>query len=827
MLKSEDKHPELVSQAFRIHGKVLTALAFSKAYSDPRWKDARIQTRELIVDILSQDLKALSAGMTTLCDALANRKSSSAAPLHLREHVWNTVYDSLQASDSDGIHVIISVMSQASHIDTIHTAAFADILGVPAMQQLFQLVKVGIRSVRSGFLNTVSVHCENTTTSSAISLLQIPGMAKNVMKLMLSPVDDLRMAAQLIVGLAFDVDIRADCFRALLTNDFDASFEGMFDFLSVFNRFANFVPEACSLAKSLVRGFTDIIEVLCQHPNGLLLQPPFLRSSELSSPALQLPKLWTLMSQAIALIFKRTPTWARFFEPKVMITWMRDALIFGREMLSEVQTFKSAAESVSSLSLSVKAEIGSNMLAGMQLVLTELARWLRLTDEELLHQSYSLLESLFGYFRENGTTPHKDSIDRLKRYLKSAREEDSISSGKNTRLSTAKLAQLELLLASVQEVIVIPDDDSEGDGLGVAPIVISDDDEPEEVKPIPKKAHKLEVKAAIPSKSSKLSTLSKHTPLLPPPKKVAAVKADKGFFSERDQRRLDQAGAIAKNRKSSSAGPSKHIPRGSRNAAPSSTSSSGDSSDDEEESQGSILKKMALPKSPKIKHKDKPRRQIKTIDVATSVSAIEERRKRQEEQRIQEAQYRAYQRRNPDFNNLYRTLLAWDYNHDGPTPPGPTLRTCPVPDRFHDHQDYLRIFEPLLLHELWAQVCSSKENISQSFPCTITCKSTINYWTKVDIKITDVLPKDWYLTENDVVLLRHRQDKSKSALAKVDGSRSAGYKSPGLSATLKFCFDENRPDPGIQINSTWSITKALRCISTTLIVLKFLNIPLV
>ncbi|KAF9049605.1 hypothetical protein BDZ89DRAFT_1057486 [Hymenopellis radicata] len=814
LLKSEEKHPELVSQAFRIHGNVLTALAFSQAYSDPRWNDARTQTRDLIVDILLHDLKALSAGMTTLCEALGNRKPSSAAPIHLREHVWNAVYDSLQASDSDGIHVIISVMSQASHIDDIHTAAFTNILGTPAMQQLFQLVKTGIRSVRNGFLNTVSFHCERTTTSSAISLLQTPGMTKNVMKLMLSPVDDLRGAAQLIVGLAFDVDIRADCFRALLTNDSDASFEGMFDFLSVFNRFANFVPEACSLAKSLVRGFTDIIEVLCQHPNGLLLQPSFLRSSESSSPALQLPKLWTLMSQAIALIFKRTPAWAKFFEPNVMITWMRDALIFGQEMLSEVQTFKSAAERVSSLSSSVKAETGSNMLEGMQHVLTELARWLRLTDEELLHQSYSLLESLFSYFRENGTTPHKDSIDRLKRYLKAAREEDSISSGKNTRLSTAKLTQLELLLASVQEVIVIPDD-SEGEDLGTTPIVISDDEEEEEVKPIPRKTPKADSKPApqkvVPSKSSKPSTLNNRAPVPAPSKKVTAVKADKGFFSERDQRRLEQAGAIAKNRKSStaSAGPSKPIPKGPRNAAPSSASSSGDSSDDDEESQGSVLKKMALPKSPKIKHKDKPRRQIKTMDMPTSAFAIEERRKRQEEQRVQEAQYRAYQRRNPEFNNLYRTLLAWNYDHDGPIPPGPTLRTWPVPDRFNDHQDYLRVFEPLLMHELWAQVCSSKENTSQSFPCTITSKSTINHWTKVDIKITDVLPKDWYLTENDVVLLRHRQDKSKSALAKVDASRSAGYQSPGLSATLKFCFDENRPDPGIQINSTWSITKAL------------------
>ncbi len=112
-------------------------------------------------------------------------------------------------------------------------------------------------------------------------------------------------------------------FRALLGNHPDGTLEGIFEFLSTFREYSYTVPEACSLSKSLVRCLTDIMEVLCAAPNGLLNNVRFLRSSDPKGPAAQLPKLWTSMNQALALILSAHPAWARYYNNEEMIVWMR------------------------------------------------------------------------------------------------------------------------------------------------------------------------------------------------------------------------------------------------------------------------------------------------------------------------------------------------------------------------------------------------------------------------------------------------------------------------------------------------------------------------
>lgn len=820
LLKSEDMNAEyrvVVSEAFKVHGPGLISVAFRSIYAHAKWAEPRNQTRALLEAVMLHDMNAITSGFATLCTTLGGRRPPASLTLGIRDHIWRAVYEALESDDSDGIHVIISVMSQGSHLSDLHKDAFRKVFAVTGMREFYNLVNAGIQETRSGFADAISAYCTRTSSSSILSILQMPGTVQRIIKLMLSPVGEVQRAAQALVRSAFDVDTRADCFRALLTNHPHAALEGLTDFLATFKQYANLAPEACNLAKSLVRCFTDIIEVLCQHPHGLLHQPAFIQASDPSSPALHLPVVWTMMSQAIALIFRRTPAWAKHFPNDEMVIWMRDALIFGREMHDEVQAFQSVARSLETLSPKRKTEIAENMLNDMQQVLTDLARWLRLTDEELLYQSYSLLEALFTYFRENGSAPNQDSVDRLKRYLADAKGADATSAdatsavpatNDRTRLSSAKLAQLDVLLSSLQEVVEVPP----------VTIDISDDDHDETPPPPPSSApvkkakdKRKEPEPAKPSKPSKAVKYS-TTVAKPPLQKVAAT-SDKGFFSERDQKKLAGATTVAKFRKTSAPRASSKLPSRSSRSAPSSAAPSS-SEDESDEGSGGALSRLPRSGSPKIS-KQKPRRQTKPMElvVSSSVSMEQQRAKAQAEREARdarEAQFRAYQRQNPNISNLIRTLLAWDYDHDGNQPPGPPLRTFSVPDRFKDAQDYVKAFEPLVLHELWAQIVNSKENRADSYSCLLGSKSTTDYWTKVDILIKDTIQQDWYLTENDVVLLRHSQDRTKSALAKVEESRKQHGVNAGLSATLKFCFDINKPDPGLQINTTWNISKVIR-----------------
>ncbi|KAK0221815.1 SEN1 N terminal-domain-containing protein [Armillaria fumosa] len=821
LLKSQKKedHRPAIANVLGIHAETLVSVAFSSSYGGVEWKAARTDAQDLITTVMGQDLSRIFTAVSSLAQASADAKKvpASFASLDLRHPIWKRTFAALQINDGEGIAVVLPVIAQVAHLDRMHEAAFRKATSISGGAKLLSEVNEFLAAVKTDFLTSISNYSDRNTSSSAVEVLQRPGIVKSVVKLMLSPAEDLQLAGQTMVGLAFDADVRMDCFRALLGNHPDGTLEGIFEFLSNFREYSYTVPEACGLSKSLVRCLTDIMEVLCAAPNGLLNNAHFLRPSDLKGPAAHLPRLWTSMSQALALIFKRTPAWARYYDNEEMIVWMRDALIFGREMLAERGAFESAASTVTTVTQLQSKSVPKKMLNDMQQILTELTRWLRLTDEELLHQSFTLIESLFTCFKENKVTPQKDVVDRLKRYLKEAREKNTADSSR-TRLSSSKLNKLQSILGSVE-------DESEKDVEIVSavakpklvPISISDDDE-EDVQIVEKwelknkgKSSKHVRSDSKPFTKAALPTHSTSTKLSKPSKPSKPTQSS--YFSEKDQKLLDQTVAIPKFRRSSTstAGSSKPHPTrpsstngGSSRASTVSrnNSESGESESEEEESQTAILRSMAdkkkeLNKLPRIR-KVPERRQIKTIDVTTAKNAMEERLKQQREA---DAQRRLSARMNPDVSGLHRALLSWDYSHQGPVPPGENLRPMRVPDNFTDPTHYGRVFGPLLLYELWAQIEDTKQNALEFYSCTISARSHSDAWVDIEAAIQEGVRKDWYLMENDVVLL-HSREGNKSVMAKASGSKQS---SSGLACRLRVVADGN--DHGLQINTVWKLAK--------------------
>ena len=221
------------------------------------------------------------------------------------------------------------------------------------------------------------------------------------------------------------MDIRADCFRGLLKVAPRAALQGLIDYLMEFSIYAGKITEACSVAKALVRSMTDVIEVLGNTPGGLLLDPSFVRQHSTGDMPLQkmLPELWKGMTSCIAVIFRRTPKWAIYYDNKVMVEWMRDGLIFGRDLLERRKSFE-----VASLPLAQqdgqsprKSSIGHAMIGNLQDVLFEVQAWLRLTDMELLYQSFALLKSLFQCFHKSKVKPSEDALGKLRKFIDTER----------------------------------------------------------------------------------------------------------------------------------------------------------------------------------------------------------------------------------------------------------------------------------------------------------------------------------------------------------------------------------------------------------------------
>ena len=784
-----------------IHTDITVAVALSRPYNDGQWKGARASARSLISSTLIRDIERVLSVMTTLCVVLAevtNKLPSQAKipKFSIRTQLWNKIFQVMQTNDIEGLVAIISIVARVAHIDKLSTKPFAATFNITDVadgymtpQAAFTAINSAIGTFSDGFLPAMTRFGDYNVSKSGINALQQHGAAKDAMLLLLSPVEQIQAAAKSLISLAYDVDGRHDCFLALLENLPGGSFEGIFDFLTTFVQFAPVVPEACSLSGSLVRCFTDIIEALCASAAGLLRDTAYLRPDDDHGPAAQLPQLWTLMTKSLSVIFKRCPSWSIFFENEEMILWMRDALIFGRDMLAQWRVIAKAASSRQMSSGSNRpnklSPIGKKMVGSLQEVLPELARWLRLTDEELLHQSFALVQSLLDVFRDTGIHPSSEGLAKLTKHLESAKKDKTKTT---TRLDSSRLSALASAIASFDE------DDIEIVGFSLAPKVKKEDVKKEEVrterKPSLIKTHEVKPPQARPS--NRLSS----------------------YFTEDDQRRLDATSSMPTWKKPSAVSAGAGISSNLRalqlkdesrtSSRPTSSSESGESDSDGEEHGGGLAALAKFQKSPKIK-KMAEKRQIKTIEIAGIKDPLQERREKRERQ---EEARRIALRMKPNISAFHRTLLSWDYHHDGPMPSGAKLDLSSVPDTFKDYSDYRRVFEPLLLIECWAQICQAKEDRSdrpEEYNVKIGARSFVDDWVDIEVVFIGDLKREWYLAETDVVLLRNPINQ-KCIMAKTQSYRKNHL---GAQATLR-CVIKIDGDPGPQIANVWCLSKLFR-----------------
>ncbi|KAG6839298.1 hypothetical protein C0991_004065, partial [Blastosporella zonata] len=137
---------------------------------------------------------------------------------------------------------------------------------------------------------------------------------------------------------------------------------------------------------------------------------------------------------------------------------MRGALIFGRDMLATWRVIEKAAnfrEPTAVRDTRRLSPIGKQMANGLQEVLLELSRRLRLTDEELLHQSFALLTSLLARFNDAWISPHHETTKNLRRFIDSAWQKKDDPRQWNSRLDPTRFLTLEAALDEFEDAVEI------------------------------------------------------------------------------------------------------------------------------------------------------------------------------------------------------------------------------------------------------------------------------------------------------------------------------------------------------------------------------------
>lgn len=819
-----------------IHYDLIVAVSFSEEYNMSQWSGARSEALSLVKNVLSTDIEQLVKAileLLALAPTVSGEDVRKLAP-PVRRQVWWKVYLNITRSGVKGVSILFNLAARTAKLEKLSKRIVSraiwkyydskkakppqDLLG--AVDAAVDSVNTSLTVIRDGFLDGVTKFANYNTLAALTSAICHNDLAKHLICLMLSPVEDYHVAAQTLISQAYDVDVRADCLRELLKAAPESSFDGLHSYISEFSSYALKVAEACSVSKALVRCMTDVLDVLGGSPYGLLKDAVYVKRNMTESFSLktELPKLWETMTTSVAVIFRRTPKWAVYFDNKVMTEWMRDALMFARDLLEHRRTFEAACLGIPDEDImgspSKPSSIGRKLVEDLQGVLFELQAWLRLTDTELLYQSLALLKSLFHCFLTVGIKPSTETLAKMSSFI-----EQNRSSGDDKRvsyLSKADLAELEVAIANFTE----PEEDEveilsvswkrKGKRKSTDRISSPDIEEMEEPamrkKPKTVKPPVLAYSKAAPRsiKQAKLPFFDKSAvrkPTQKPPQ-----KADKP---------VAKPTVLRGTRFEGSYGPRSGTSTSNRPAASSSSSSSSSESDESDDSVYTYIRKPAKRPSPK-KHVQHTRRHIKQpierhgrkAQLIEDPKVIQARLEAQEKQRRYEEARRAAMRLKPDITSLHQAILSWNYDHEGSQPPMQLSVLASVPDSFSSHDEYLSIFRPLLMLEAWAQIIKSKEETTpEVFRVEIKARSLLYPWLDLETLLVTDPPSDWRLSaETDIVLLRHLTEK-RCIMAKVTNMWKGNS---GFTISLRCCTRALEADPGLSIGSTWRLHLVFR-----------------
>ena len=250
--------------------------------------------------------------------------------------LWDRSYDLVRESDARGMGVLLKAVSASGHLEKLSSTTWSI---KEFIRPQMKAVNDALESIRQPLIAHLMALADERT-ELILDFLGLPGVGEHIALLLLSPVADVHETAQGLVKQAFDVTTRRECLRSLLFQLPDATLRGLSLGIKAFIKTATLLPEATGMAKRMVRCLSDVIDVLCAATDGLLRDATFLARSQDSNVRGKLLSFWKLMCQALALLFKQTPSWAIYFENEQMTEWMRDAVLFGVDMLTHVRTFE-------------------------------------------------------------------------------------------------------------------------------------------------------------------------------------------------------------------------------------------------------------------------------------------------------------------------------------------------------------------------------------------------------------------------------------------------------------------------------------------------------
>ncbi|KAK8250959.1 SEN1 N terminal-domain-containing protein [Phyllosticta capitalensis] len=568
--------------------------------------------------------------------------------------------------------------------------------------------------------------------------------ARSIIVHLFSSEAEPRQAAIEILKVVSSKSDRRDALAHVITAFFHNSLKAVESSLRRISQRNVFAP-----MPSTLKLCTDIIDTLCSPGDG------FLRTKELDSQQKEAAeRVWFAMWNVLITIFKNTESWSfRGYDKEKMMNFCRDTMDFVDVLYDQYVHFGAALNQGQDRDGQSAQNNLRKLLKLPQITMDHMIQFLRLRDEYLISKAVALTSKMLGQLREvqidvtkNAGLFIKEVIDGVVRTKLTPQQQAQleraleahlgVSLKKEDRASAkAKQGTLATWAKSGPTKPATPGSSEADDSEGGLQSLLSENTQAAQAW-----------KAAQAAKQRQVPVQQKKKVPVPQP-----VKPDRSEFMrkrelEKEAMRKANAEAVRRAKRNipllgTEAGTGTkgigvvgkdHSIKGDGVMVSSSESEDSDEDEIDAELFGPSVK---VPK-PKAKLPLMAQAPVKKKKVVRSFKDMRARLA-------------------PDLSPLHKTILAWDFFHDGDFPPNsrPDIYSK-VPNKFQSSFDYQNTFLPLLTLEAWQGfVKDREEGTFKPYNVKVVNRSNVDAFIELSTTLDHVANKDVNIMEGDICLL--------------------------------------------------------------------------
>jgi senataxin len=697
--------------------------------------------RQLVVSIVLQAFTLECQSLAVERYLISRDKPSPTEPLP-SSPIWKAI---LEAVDADSIDLATNLLVAGRNLiglEPLHMKTGVKEIP-PAVRRFNERFELLSRSVTN-----VIDRLAEFDPAQLDALLEQPAASSAIISSLFSSTIDTRNSSVELLKVISAQDERRDALQHVLKAYYKNVLKGVSNSCRQITD-----KKAFAAAPGVVKTCTDIIDVMCNSQDGILRS----RSLDTGEAGVTM-NLWKSLWDTLSTIFQTTEAWSNlgFYNKTTMMDFCRDTMQFADQLFDQYSIFSTALKEAGSVDETSGDELMKELLAMPAKTMQAMAGWLRLRDEFLSSKSVTLISKLLVRLRQVSVEVDDQALSYM---------EKVVSGDVRAKLSMQQMAELIRALetyvghslAKTEEPIKQSKQGTLAQWASTSTVSAGDRARGHEAA----RGTTLEKMLAAATPAARAFQDNREARRVAEAKSARLLDKQKEDYQsefkkkrQAEQERLKKEREAAKARAQKNRGVPSHLAEAGSGLEGlgilgKDRAEKGEglmhSSDESEDEDGDIDEELFG-----IKTEKKVRTDPKT-NIIDGIKIQMPTKKR----KVQRSSMDMRARLAPDLSSLHRTILGWDYFHNGDFPPKSSFNYTKVPGTFRTPTEYQNTFEPLLVLEAWQGfVKAREENTLKPFEIRVVSRASVDAFQEVGSTMTHKENSDvGRISEGDIVLL--------------------------------------------------------------------------